>query len=110
MKTAYHWLHQLDTIVLRWVVRCRDHDTHKLSIQLAGTKSCNETNTGQNRVENIADTISQAPMDPGIRGIVRKWDERWCEWLGTYAFVRNYASSISILQIVYKSLLTPAVP
>lgn len=48
-------------------MRCCNHDTNELPTELAGSKSGNETNTGQDRVEDIAGTISNVPMAAGLR-------------------------------------------
>jgi hypothetical protein len=55
---TYHWLDQLDTIVLWGVVRCRDHNADVFAVQLARPQSCNEADSGQDRVENIAAAVS----------------------------------------------------
>jgi hypothetical protein len=39
-------------------VRSRDHDSDPFSLECSGPQSSNETNTGQDRVENIAMAVS----------------------------------------------------
>jgi hypothetical protein len=56
--STYHRLHQLDAIVLWGVVRRRDHNADVFAVQLARPQSCNETNAGQDRIEDIAAAIS----------------------------------------------------
>jgi len=58
LDAAYHWLHELDTVVLRRVVRRCDHDTNPFSPQCPRSKGCNKADTGQDGVEDIATAVS----------------------------------------------------
>jgi hypothetical protein len=57
-KRTHKWLHQLHTVVLRGVVRRRDHHPDPLPLQRARPKRCDETNACQDRVEDVAVIVS----------------------------------------------------
>ena len=48
---TYHWIHQLDTIVISWIVTRRDHNTNCLSMKLLAAKSRKETDPEDDRVQ-----------------------------------------------------------
>jgi hypothetical protein len=58
LQHVAHGLNELDTVVLWWVVRRCDHDTDPFSLQGARTKGSNETNAGEDRVEDITASVS----------------------------------------------------
>jgi hypothetical protein len=60
---AHHWLNELHSIVLGRIVRGCDHDSNPFSLECPGSKSSDETNAGQDRVENLAMTVSQVLED-----------------------------------------------
>jgi hypothetical protein len=57
-KDAYHWLYELDAVVLGRVVGSCDHDSDPFSLECSRSKSSNKTNTGQDRIENVAAVVS----------------------------------------------------
>lgn len=94
----YHRVDELDTVVLWRVVTGSDHDTNRLSIELARTQRGQESNTVDDRVEDVAGD-----------------GEFECEALGgtdTYAFIRNwgYGQHCVYSITIVRHCLTPAVP
>lgn len=57
-RQSHLGLYQLHAIVFGRIVGGRDHDANVLPVQLARSKGCNETDTGQHGVEDIAAEIS----------------------------------------------------
>lgn len=94
----YHRVDELDTVVLWRVVTGSDHDTNRLSIELARTQRGQESNTVDDRVEDVAGD-----------------GEFECEALGgtdTYAFIRNWGYGQHCVYSIttVRHCLTPAVP
>ena len=58
LQHVAHGLNELDAVVLWGVVRRRDHDTDPFSLEGARAKGGNETNAGEDRVENVAAAVS----------------------------------------------------
>jgi len=57
-RQSHLGLYQLHAVVLGRIVGGRDHDTNVLPVQLARSKGCNQTDTGQDGVEDITAEIS----------------------------------------------------
>jgi hypothetical protein len=73
---VYHRVDELDAIVLGGVVTGGDHDTNGLAIELARAQRGQESNTVDNRVEDVARDGECIYRTTGGRG--------------TYAFIRNW--------------------
>jgi hypothetical protein len=95
---VYHRVDELDTVVLGRVVTGSDHDTDGLAIELARAQRGQESNTVDDRVEDVAEDGES---------VYRTTDggERHTPSYGTGIFV-----SIVYTALESCSILTPAVP
>ena len=50
---SYHWVYELDTVVICWVMTSRNHNTNGLSMKLLAAKGREEANTEDDRIEEF---------------------------------------------------------